>query len=131
MRVRFPAVAMAGFLLWAGPLFAHHSQAMFDDQKTVTQKGVISKFAWVNPHVWIFVDVKNGQGETQTWGLEANAASTMSRLGWTRTQFKAGDPVTFTVWPRRDGKSEGLLSKITGPDGKELSLPRNPPNKPR
>lgn len=130
MKARVRSFA-AAVLLWAAPAVPHHSQTMYDDQKTVTHQGVVSKFAWVNPHVWVFVDVKNGDGKMQTWGIEANAASSMSRLGWKRTQFKAGDPVTFTIWPRRDGKSEGLLSKIAGPDGKELSLPRNPQQKPR
>jgi hypothetical protein len=130
MKVHVPAWAAAGLLLLAGPVLAHHSQAMYDDHKPVTHKGVVSKFSWINPHVWIYVDVASG-GKKETWGVEANSASSMSRIGWKRTQFKPGDEVTFTIWPRRDGKTEGLLSKIVGPDGKELSLPRNPPYQPR
>ena len=115
----------------ASPALPHHSQAMYQDLETVSFKGTVSKYSWVNPHVWIWVDVKDPKGKTQTWGIEANSASSMSRLGWARTQFKAGDPVSFTIYPRRDGKTEGLLSKITGPDGKDLTLPRNPLQKPR
>lgn len=131
MKVQVRALTLAGFLALATPAQSHHSQAMYHDVQTTTLKGVITKYAWVNPHVWIFVDVKNGSGQTENWGIEANSASSMSRLGWARTQFKAGDPVSFTVFPRRDGKPEGLLSRITGPDGKDLTLPRNPLQKPR
>ncbi len=131
MKTQIRAFALVGFLTLAGPAFSHHSQAMYDDVKTVALKGVVTKYSWVNPHVWIFVDVKNAAGQTENWGIEANSASSMSRLGWVRSQFKAGDPVSFTVFPRRDGKPEGLLSKISGPDGKELTLPRNPLQKPR
>ena len=131
MKAYVRALATAGFLLAASPALPHHSQAMYDDVKTVTYKGTVSKYSWVNPHVWIMVDVKDDKGKVETWGIEANSASSMSRLGWQRTQFKVGDPVSFTVFPRRDGKAEGLLSKITGPDNKELSLPRNPLQKPR
>jgi hypothetical protein len=104
-----------------GPVLAHHSQAMFDETKMLTLKGVISKFSWVNPHVQIYFDVTD-KGKKQTWQIEANSALTMGRAGWKRDQFKAGEVVTVSFHPTRNGSPHGYLRKIVGPDGKALEM---------
>ncbi len=122
-----PAVAFRlGILLSAmtcvsGAALAHHSNAMFDMTKMVVLKGVVKKFAWMNPHVQIFIDVE-AKGGTQTWQIGTNSISAMSNLGWKRTQFLAGQKVTVWIHPPRDGSHIGYLRKIVGPDGKALEV---------
>lgn len=109
-----------------GTAYAHHSQAMFDETRMVTLKGVITRFAWVNPHVQIYFEVTD-KGKKQVWQIEANAALSMGHAGWKRDQFKAGEPVTVSFHPTRSGSPQGYLRKIVGPDGKALEMAGNTP----
>ena len=113
-------------LLCSAPAFAHHSQTMFDQTKTVTLQGVVTKFAWINPHTQLYFDVMTG-ANAGNWQMELNSALSMSRAGWTRTQYKAGDAVKVTFNPARNGSHYGYLLKVVGPDGKEYQIAGNPP----
>ena len=77
-------LAMAGALLAAAlPMAAHHSVAAeFDSTKPVTIKGTVTKLEWMNPHAWIYVDVKNEQGVVEKWQLEFGAPNELVRRGW-------------------------------------------------
>lgn len=126
MKVRGFIVLAAALVGVSGTVLAHHSQTMFDETKMVTLQGTISRFAWINPHVQIYFDVTEN-GKTQTWQIEANSALTMGRAGWKRDQFKAGDAVTVSFHPMRNGSAHGYLRKIVGPDGKPLEMAGNAP----
>lgn len=121
MKVRGFIWFAAMLLCIGGSAFAHHSQAMFDESKMVTLKGVVTKFAWINPHVQLYFDVTE-KGKAQNWQIELNSALSMGRAGWKRTQFKAGDVVTVSFHPARNGSEHGYLRKIVGPDGKVLEM---------
>jgi hypothetical protein len=121
MKVRGFSWLAAALLGIAVPALAHHSQAMFDESKMVTLQGVVTKFSWINPHVQVYFDAKD-KGKAQNWQIEANSAVTMSRAGWKRDQFKAGDKVTVSFHPARNGTAHGYLRKIIGPDGKVLEM---------
>lgn len=110
----------------SGTALAHHSQAMFDETKLVTLKGVITKFSWINPHVQIYFEADD-KGRKQVWQIEANASVTMARAGWKRDQFKVGDKVTVSFHPTRSGSPKGYLRRIIGPDGKALEMAGNTP----
>lgn len=129
MHMRRFALLVWVLLCLGGPVHAHHSQAMFDQSKMVVLKGVITKFAWLNPHVQVYFDVAEN-GKTESWQIETNSALNMARIGWKRDQFKAGDKVTVSFHPMRDGTHFGYLRKIVGPDGKEYSLPGGIPAPP-
>lgn len=130
IRIRIAACAVFGVFLIVSPAYPHHSQTMYEPDKQVTVKGVVSRWAWTNPHTWLFVDVTGG-GKVETWGFEANAAANMSRAGWSRLQFKPGDIVTVTGWPMKDGTPKALLNKVVTADGQTMSLPGNGPQRPR
>ena len=67
LRLSFVVLAMAAF---SGSLLAHHSfAAEFDDQKPVKMTGTIQRVEWQNPHIWFYLDVKNSDGSTTTWGF--------------------------------------------------------------
>jgi hypothetical protein len=129
MLMRRFALLVAVLACFGSPARAHHSQAMFDQSKMVTLQGVITKFAWLNPHVQVYFDVAEN-GKTESWQIETNSALNMTRAGWKRDQFKAGDHVTVSFHPMRNGTRFGYLRKIVGPDGKELTLPGGIPELP-
>ena len=122
-RAAFPA-AVAVIAIVAGPVYAHHSFAMFDMDKEVTYTGVVSDFKWVNPHVHITVDIETGPNvdpaTVGTWDVEGGSTNIMGRQGWTRVTFKTGDPITLVGHPMKDGSKGVSLFYVIMPDGKRL-----------
>jgi hypothetical protein len=95
---------------------AHHSNAMFDSQKTITLTGAVKEFRWTNPHCWIQLLVpKNGVNEE--WSVEMGSTTQLFRSGWRPGTIKAGDKLDVTVHPLRDGSLGALFLSAQGPDG--------------
>jgi hypothetical protein len=111
--------ALAAAMITA-PSGAHHSFAMFDQAKTVTLKGSVLEWQWTNPHAWIELEVPNAKGVKERWSVELNSPNNLTRQGWRRSTLKAGDKVSVTINPLRDGKKGGLFNTIVLPDGKML-----------
>jgi len=105
----------------AATLVAHHSvPGQFDVSKPMTLKGVISKIDWINPHIYVHLDVKESDGTTNTWALATLPTAMMRRAGITKDslQGKSGEEVTINADPARDGsKHLGWINKITYADG--------------
>ncbi len=102
--------------LAAAPAFAHHSFAMFDNQKTITLEGTVTEFAWENPHSWVRVMGRDRDQPTTApvvWNLEAGGVFILKRQGWTRNSIKPGDKAVVTVHPLHNGDPGGSLIKIT------------------
>ena len=129
MRHRLLGVALAvvAVLATASVLSAHHSVAgQFDESKSVTLKGVISKVDWVNPHIYLYIDVKDGT-ETVTWSLGTVPTAMARRAGLTKESIsgKVGEVVTIECIPARDGtKHLGWVNTITYADGHKIELSR-------
>ena len=107
---RFRAVAVllaAGALFGSQPVRAHHSAAMFDDEKVLELTGTVKELQWTNPHIWIQVIVEDDKGVKTEWSLEGGSPNTLSRNGWRRTTFKPGDVVTVRLNPMKDGTAAG------------------------
>ena len=98
----------------ASPSAAHHSFAMYEPTKTLTFKGTVKTFQWTNPHVviWILVQPEDG-GAAQEWSIETTSPGVLTRGGWTRQSIKAGDRVSVTFSPLRDGSHGGGLNSVT------------------
>jgi len=105
---------------------AHHSFAMFDLGKDVTVDAVIKEVQFTNPHVWLQIMVKDDKGTETEWSIESGAPGMMLRNGWKPSTLKAGDKVTLTMHPLRDGRPGGSLVKVKVPDGRTLG-PGAPP----
>ena len=101
------------------PALAHHSFAAFDQSRTVTFKGTVSECQWTNPHSWLVVKVKGENGDEE-WSFEMLSPNVLRRMGWRRDILKAGDAVTVTANPARDGSKAGLMAGVLGPDGKSI-----------
>ena len=110
----------AALLLATTAASAHHSFAMFDLGKDVTVDAVIKEVQFTNPHVWLQILVKDDKGTETEWSIESGAPGMMLRNGWKPSTLKAGDKVTLTLHPLRDGKSGGSLVKVIVPDGRTL-----------
>jgi hypothetical protein len=107
-------LVMAAMLGGAAPATAHHSFAMYQPW-SLTIKGTVSAFQWTNPHVVLQVLVPpEGGGAAQQWSFETNSPAVLSRAGWTRRSIKAGDRVSVTFSPLRDGsQGGGQLNSVT------------------
>jgi hypothetical protein len=106
--------------LFAGPVLAHHSFAMFDASVTTEAQGTIKEFQWTNPHSWIEIMVPDAQGKQVQWGLELGGPAGLTRGGWTPTTIVPGDKVTVRFHPRRDGSHAGQFLWMRLPSGKVI-----------
>lgn len=114
---------LAACLTIAGsPLVAHHGTGISYDLTAplVTIKGTVSEFAWRNPHVSIFIDVTDAQGNIVNWALEHSNVNSLAKLGYHRNTLRPGQEVTAVFHPSRSGASVGLTVRIILPDGKEI-----------
>jgi hypothetical protein len=97
---------------------AHHSHSMFDMTKEVSLTGTVTSFSYRNPHVFLYVDVKNEKGEVVSWAVEMSNIPNMQTRGIYLSTFKAGDVVTVRINPLKDGRLGGNYTSITAADGK-------------
>jgi len=112
-------IATIAIVSCAAPAFAHHSQAAeFDMHKVIILSGVISKVDWMNPHVYLYLDVKDDKGQVTTWALESLPTRFYHNLGLSKEKLGEGETVTVDVRPAKiEGKPLGWVLKITYPDG--------------
>ena len=114
-------IIIAGVLLASGPLLAHHGEANYDTTKVVSVKGTVTDFQFINPHVQIFLDVKNDKGEIEKWAGEARSPSMLGRLGgWDKNTIKIGDVITASGHQTKNGTNFLRLLKVVLPDGREM-----------
>lgn len=99
---------------------AHHSFAMFDNERTIVVTGQIREFQWVNPHTWIQLVTTSG-GNTVEWSIEGRSPNVLSRRGWSRTSLKQGERISATIHPLKSGKPGGAIVSIRFADGRVLN----------
>ena len=93
------------------PALAHHGTGTYDSTKSVTLSGVVTEFAFINPHAALYFDVKDASGKVVNWAIEMNSPGVLRAAGWTKTTFKAGDQITITVRPAKAGTPVGLINR--------------------
>lgn len=115
-----PAMLVALAAVPTVPALAHHSFAMFDQQKDVTITGTVKEFQFNNPHCFIQLMVlgKNGVGEE--WSIEMGPPAHLVSVGWSRMTIRPGDKITLHVHPLKEGKLGGAFISATTSDGKKL-----------
>jgi hypothetical protein len=119
---RISLLILGAFFVLAGKAaIAHHSfDAEFDRYKPVTLKGAVTKVEWGNPHIWIFIDVKEENGKVSNWGVEGGAPNALFRNGWRKDSVKIGDVLTVEGNKARDGSLRANANRVTLPDGRRV-----------
>jgi hypothetical protein len=101
------------WLFMAGPASAHHGTAGYDMAKVITLTGPVTKVDWTNPHIVIYMDAKDAQGNPQHWTLELSAPLLMQRFGWMKDSVKAGDQLVAETHPAKNGAPVGTSGTAT------------------
>ena len=127
MKLASTVIVTAALALTCSVASAHHSFAMFDLGKDVTVEAVVKEVQFTNPHVWLQILVKDEKGVETEWSIESGAPGMMLRNGWKPSTLKAGDKVTLTMHPLRNGNPGGSLVRVKVPDGRVLGAGA-PPN---
>jgi len=112
MRFGAALLIVSGLFCSSLPLMAHHSfAAEYDSRKTITIRGIVQKVAWMNPHAYVWVDVKDESGKVTTYAFESLSPNALMRGGWTRNSLKPGDEVTVDGYLAKDGQrlSDGAI----------------------
>jgi hypothetical protein len=109
-----------GLLSVSTPLLAHHGTAVFDAKKILTMKGTVTEWDWFNPHCLLQFDVKNETGQVVHWTAETQNPANMVYKGWRKTSFKAGDEITVTLIPTKNGQPFGQIKQVVLANGTTL-----------
>jgi hypothetical protein len=125
------SVTLAGLLLTALPVLAHHSfTAEYDNTKPITLKGKLIKMDWVNPHSWVRFAVTTPDGKTETWSAETPPPNGLYRSGWRKDMLKEGDELTVQGFRAKDGTNTMWSQSVTFADGRRLTLGSAPGSAP-
>jgi Family of unknown function (DUF6152) len=118
---RIASFVLGVALLLPHTVTGHHSfDAEFDRNKPVTLKGSVTRVDWGNPHIWVFIDVKDETGKVSNWGVEGGAPNALFRNGWRKDSLKVGDMVTVEGFRGRDGSQRANANRVTLPDGRRV-----------
>jgi Family of unknown function (DUF6152) len=118
-KVRFVATFFA-YLLAIAPAFAHHSLAKYDMTHPVTVRGVVTRLEWTNPHVHLYVSVKDGKGNVEEWTIEMDPPDFLNQNGWSSGMVKLGDTITCTGGPAKSGAKAMRGTTVQLANGQKL-----------
>jgi Family of unknown function (DUF6152) len=121
MRSHLSSATLAAGLMVAMVAEAHHSFAMFDRNTEIVKSGTIVRWAFNNPHSWLYLNIKNPDGTETLWSFESSSPTGLIQRGITGDTFKPGATVTFMYCPLRDGRPGGAIGWAKLDDGKYLS----------
>ena len=119
MKSRLILVTMI-LLAFAGTVSAHHGNASYDMTKSVTVKGTVTDFQLVNPHVLIYMDVKDESGKVVNWSIEFGSPNALLRRGLRKTDFPAGTEVVIEGFRAKNGTATLNGRSVKLPDGRNL-----------
>jgi uncharacterized protein DUF6152 len=102
------------------PVLAHHSSSSYDMEHPVNMKGVVTNMEWTNPHVFIYLEVKNDNGTVEQWRVEGNSPNMLVRAGWKKEMIKAGDLLIVNGAPAKSGTKVMRLITLTLANGQKF-----------
>jgi len=102
-----------------GPLSSHHSSAGYDMEHPLNLKGVVTNMEWGNPHVFIYMDIKDDSGNVEQWRVEGNSPNMLVRSGWKKEMIKTGDVLQINGARAKNGSKVMRLLSVTLPNGQK------------
>jgi hypothetical protein len=122
-KLTFVVVIMGAWLAASTAVQAHHAfAAEFDAKKPVHFTGTVTKMEWINPHVWLHMDVKKPDGTVENWAFEAGTPNVLFRRGFTKDSLKPGTQVTVDGYQAKNGLKRANGRDLTFTDGRKLFL---------
>lgn len=120
MRVVLPAAIL--FAMTAA-VFAHHSYtAEFNLDKPIKLTGTLARLEWTNPHIWLYLDVKDETGKVTVWGFSASPPGMLTRRGITKNSLKPGEVLTISGHQAKDGSNNASGNVVTFADGRDALI---------
>jgi hypothetical protein len=114
MRTTMGALVAATVFVLALPAWAHHGfDTEYDAKKKVKLTGVVTKVAWTNPHMRVYIDVTGDDGKVINWNLELTSPNRIRRQGWGPNDLVPGEKVVFEGYGGKIVESRGSLLSIT------------------
>lgn len=113
MRSKCFTIAAICAVFLALPLAGHHSHGNYDTSKWTPFEGTVKEVHYINPHSWIYLDIKDDKGQTTTWALEATGPRGLTENGIKREDVKTGDTIKVRCHVLRDGTNGCLLGFVT------------------
>ncbi|MGP0076721.1 MAG: DUF6152 family protein [Bryobacteraceae bacterium] len=107
-------------LLVTLPASAHHSLAMYDMIRPLTLKGVVERVEWANPHVHLYLSVKDGKGQPEEWTIEMDRPDFLTHNGWTSATIQPGDVITCTGGAAKNGARAMRCTTVELASGQRL-----------
>lgn len=121
-HLTFAVVSAAITILLAAPVFAHHSDAIYDKDNLVTVTGTVAQFDFMNPHEVIYLDVKGDHGKPDQWIVFGSAPVVLARVGWNKNTIKSGEKISIIGFQFKDGRKGMLQLKVVQSNGKLLPI---------
>jgi hypothetical protein len=112
MRKSFGLAALAAVLM-AVPAWAHHSHANYELNEFIEMDGTVTQVMWINPHVWLYMEVEKEDGSMGVWALEGGSVGALMRGGWQPDSIQVGDTIHVRCHHLKDGSDGCLLGYIT------------------
>src|SRR3989442_11884077 len=123
MNIQPRPFILMSMLLLASAAIAHHAYtAEFDTTKPVKLSGVLTKVEWSNPHIWIYLEVKDDNGKVTNWGFSASPPGMLQRRGITRNSLKLGEVLTISGHRAKDGSNNASGNVVTFADGRDARI---------
>jgi len=107
-------------LMVSATALAHHGSAAYESTKSVTVKGTVTAFWFINPHTRFYLDVTDDKGNVEHWQGEMGPPTMLAHRGWSKNTLKAGDQITVTGHPGKNGSTSMIVQKIVLSTGEEL-----------
>ena len=121
MKTKGLVLTTALLLACSVAALAHHSfDAEYDRTKPISLKGKVAKMEWMNPHIWIYMDVTDEKGATQRWQVEGGAPNSLRRNGWNRDSVKEGETLSIEGSLAKDGSKTVNARSVMNAAGKRM-----------
>ncbi len=127
MKVKLASAVVVMIAVFTVQAAAHHSFAMFDHEKLITVSGTLKAFEWTNPHCWLHISAPDPTtGKMSDWSFEMGSVPQIAAQGWKADSVKAGDKITITGHPMKDGSRGGQYRSAKLADGRTFQQAADP-----